>query len=127
MISVFILDIKNIKKQIYINNGNYHVHYFLEQVDDHKNISCKHCDSTFEQLHKISNNTITLKDFIPNFYRTKCTIRRGKYRCPNCNKIIIKDVAIKVQRSFITYSMLNMLYFEVKNLCQSINYIYKRF
>ena len=47
-------------------DGFLHAHYFLDLIDNNKNIFCKHCQSKFERLNRISSKTITLKDYISN-------------------------------------------------------------
>ena len=102
-------------------------HYYLEAIDENKNIECQNCHKKFDKLSKISSEPITLKDYIPDFYRTKITIRRGKYKCPNCGRIFKKECMLKVPGHYITFRMLNTLYFELKNLHLSINRIAKMY
>lgn len=119
---------KQYKERVIINiDGLLTAHYYLEAIDENKNIECPHCHKIFDKLSKVSSEPITLKDSIPDFYRTKITIRRGKYKCTNCGRIFKKECMLKVPGHYITFRMLNTLYFELKNLHLSINRISKMY
>ena len=115
------------KREITNIDGLLTAHYYLEEIDENQNIECQNCHKTFDKLSKISSEPITLKDCIPDFYRTKVTIRRGKYKCPNCGRIFKKECMLKVPGHYITFRMLNTIYFELKNLHLSINRIAKMY
>ena len=99
------------KEKTITDSGKSSIHFFLEYEDDKHEIVCVHCGHAHIPNSAVSSKTVTLKDYIPMYDFTKCTIRLKYYRCPHCNKLITREIPFRVKNLHITYRLL----YTVKN------------